>query len=75
MTHDERLRIVQEAVARVMDGAPQPAADANLACDLGVTSFDMMVLCVELERRFEKSCDFGRLRGIATVDDLVKAWE
>ena len=75
MIYDERLHVVQEAVATVTGAPSQPAPGANLALDLGVTSFDMMVLCVELEQRLGTSCDVGRLRGVATVEDLARAWE
>ena len=50
---------------------PDPAAE--LACDLGFSSFDMMALCVRVEQGLGRPVDFGALVGVRTVDDLVRA--
>lgn len=63
-------------VRAVMDekglGEP-PDPVAELARDLGFSSFDMMVLCVRVEQGLGRPVDFGALAGVRTVGDLVRA--
>ena len=53
--------------------AQAPGRTADLARDLGLTSFDMMELCVRIEEALGCPVDFGALVGVRTVGDLAQA--
>ncbi len=65
--------VVVRAVMAEKRLAASPDEDAELARDLGFSSFDMMVLCVRIEEGLGRPVDFGALVGVRTVGDLVRA--
>lgn len=64
---------VRRALVTQKSLVQEPALTADLVRDLGLTSFDMMELCVRIEEGLGCSVDFGVLVGVRTVDDLVRA--
>jgi acyl carrier protein len=70
---EQTLRTVQNILVdvRKLDSAPRPSD--RLVADLGLTSFDMMVLSVEAEDAFGIAFDFGLAAEAVTVADLCHA--
>lgn len=67
--------VVLQALMAQRSLAQAPDLAADLACDLGLTSFDMMELCVRIEGELGRPVDFGALVGVRTAGDLVRAVE
>ncbi len=70
---DEVTAGVGEILARTRRLARAPMLTDELAADLGCTSFDMMVVSVEVERTFGVVFDFSLMAGARTVGDLCAA--
>ena len=66
---------VAAVVARAKGLDEPPQAHDLLDGDLGCTSFDMMVLMVEIETAFGVTVDVDLMAGVATVGDLRDAIE
>ncbi len=71
--NDEVTAGVGEILARTRGLARAPLLTDELAADLGCTSFDMMVVSVEVERAFGVVFDFSLMADARTVGDLCAA--
>ncbi len=72
---DVTIERVAAVVARAKGLAEPPQAHDLLDGDLGCTSFDMMVLMVEIETAFGVTVGVDLMAGVATVGDLRDAIE
>lgn len=72
---DVTIERVAAVVARARGLAELPQAHDLLDRDLGCTSFDMMVLMVEIETAFGVTVGVDLMAGVATVGDLRDAIE
>jgi acyl carrier protein len=70
---DEVTAGVGEILARTRGLPRAPLLTDELATDLGCTSFDMMVVSVEVEQAFGVVFDFSLMAGARTVGDLCAA--
>lgn len=69
----QTLAAVQGLLADLASPGTVIEADSDLACDLGLTSFDMMVVHVRLEELRGGPLGFDALVGARTVADLARA--
>lgn len=67
--------VVLEALMAQASLEVPPNLGSDMVCDLGISSFDMMVLCVRIEEGLDRPVSFGALVGVRTVGDLVVAVE
>ena len=72
---DVTIERVAAVVARAKGLAEPPQAHDLLDGDLGCTSFDMMVLMVEIETAFGVTVGVDLMADVATVGDLRDAIE
>lgn len=69
------IDVVAELISHAKNLPEAPSPDALLRDDLGLSSFDLMALCVQTEERLGAPMDVGHLAGIKTVADLARAWD
>ena len=65
------VREVAALLAELRGLSEAPAPDARLFEDIGLTSFDMMVVCMRPEEASGHALSFDRLADVRTVADLA----
>ena len=69
----QALERVRAVIADIKGLDALPAPQAKLQADLGLSSFDMMVVCVRLEADLGISLEIGELEYVETIADLAHA--
>ena len=63
------IRLLEDSIS-MKDERPKITPDMELIKDVGMTSLDMMIVILEIERTYNKKLPLEKLMKVKTVTDL-----